>query len=223
MLEWLSPLATLLASFFGAWFAFRLQNSARSSEILKAQVETANKVIFSLAQMLTSLKIFQLDYIDPNRTNPGIAYSMPPLFDEISRDIQIDYSGLSHLLTTEHSAVVMDLFIQQQRYEEAIRLINYRSQLHMDSVQPALEKAGFDPDTKYTLGQFRNALGIVVSTRVEQATSHVVHQVDKTINTLEEAKSRLLKALATIHPKEQFIDFVIDPSLEKPTEASSNK
>lgn len=221
MLDWLSPLATLLASFLGAWFAFRLQDLARLSETRAAQVEAANSVIFSVAQMLNSLKIFQLDYIEPHRNDPGISYSMLPLYGPAELNIKMNYSSLGYLLDPEHGQIVMELFIQQQRYDEAIRLINYRSELHLNSVQPILEKSGFTPGKEYSIEEFRAALGVLIAAKIEQATAHVVQQVDNTISTLEETKNGLRSILKSMYPDYNFIDFVVAPPEEQKSNAQA--
>lgn len=71
MIDWLNPLATLIASFGGAWAAFKLQASDKASDTRRANVVAANRILLTLMQQANTLKLCQKDQIDPYRDSPG--------------------------------------------------------------------------------------------------------------------------------------------------------
>ena len=129
--------ATLLAAFFGAYFAYRLQDKAKMRAERKSNISAANQALFMVFQQVNSLKLYQVDMIDPVRNHPAKFIAMQAVLHEKHEDIQFDFSSLGFLLNTKHKQIVLDLFIEQQRFREAIKAINYRSALHIQQAQPA--------------------------------------------------------------------------------------
>ena len=105
----LSPVATLLAAFFGAWFAFRLQSKAREKERKATNMTSANRAVFTVFQMVNSLHQYRRDIINPYRDRPGMAVAMPATLPQTHERTEFDFDSLSFLLGTTHKKIVIDL------------------------------------------------------------------------------------------------------------------
>jgi len=203
--------ATLLAAFFGAWFAYRLQDKAKVREERASNVSAANRALFTVFQHVNSLKVFQYDMIDPVRNHPMKFIAMQPVLHEQHEDIQFDFSMLIFLLNTKHKQIVLDLFIEQQRFREAIKAINYRSALHIQQLQPALERAGIQEGVDYPVegaeAFFTKALGPRLYKSLQRATDQVIYHVDRTVGSLDKAKGKMIKAFKELYPEGDFLNF----------------
>jgi hypothetical protein len=200
-------LATLVAAFFGAWFAYRLQENAKEKAQRASNINASNRALFSVFQQVNSLYLFKRDIIDPHRGNPGIVVAMQPVLPQDHDDLEFDFPSLGFLLNTKHKQIVLDLFIEQQRFQEAIKVINYRSALHLEQAQPILAMAGLKDGKEYSGADFANALGPRLFKELERATGQVVRQVDLTVESLSAVKQKMLKAFKELFPEGDFLNF----------------
>ncbi len=212
----LQPIATLLAAFSGTWFAYRLQDRAKAREEKASNISAANRALFTIFQQINSLKVFQLDIIDPVRKHPLKFIAMRPVLNEKYEDIQFDFHSLEFLLNTKHKQILLDLFVEQQRFHGAINAINYRSELHFEA-QPAFERIGIKEDVDYPpetlIKALKEALGPRLYKSLQSVTDQVVYQVDPTVGSLEEIKEKMIKAVKELYPEGDFLNF---KPLDKP-------
>ncbi|MEK6680666.1 MAG: hypothetical protein AABY79_01715 [Nitrospirota bacterium] len=204
--EAVSPLATLLAAFFGAWFAYRFQDRVKARDVISANISAANKAMFKVFQLLNSLALFQKDVIDPCRGRPDICFTMLPMLPDDHSDYRFDFQGLGFILDSKHKKIMLDLFIEEQRYREAIKAINARSMLHKGFVQPALVSAGFKEDSAYPVELFAQALGPLLFKDIQNLTNQVIYHVDRTVKSLEETKNNMHAAFKEMFPEGNFLN-----------------
>ncbi len=221
MLKDFAPsLATLLAAFFGVWFAYRLQLISKEKSEHSEKVAAANSALFTIFQRVNTLKLIQRDFVDPFRDNPDIHIGMQPILNLESFKSEIDFDKLKFLLNTDHSKILFDLHIENQRYKTTVEIIEFRSNLHLNQVQPLLHRAGIKEKQYYTLDDFRRAIGPLLYTHLEKATKDLVYNLDKTINSYTELKDRFRTALNSMFPDDKFLDFFLLED-ENPTNHSS--
>jgi hypothetical protein len=202
-----SPITTLIAAFLGAWFAYKLADKSKQREFRKSNIDVANKALFNTFQMLNHMRLYQKDMIDPFRGNPGIIIMMRPTLSEKQEDTGYDYNGLTFLLATEHKHLLFDLYIEQQRYRETLKAIDYRSLLHMEKVQPALLRGGIREGVGYPPDAIEKALGPLLFSDLKQSTENVVINVDKNVLSIAAVKNKMLNAYKDIFPEINFINF----------------
>jgi len=90
---------------------------------------------------------------------------------------------------------------------EAIKSINYRSALHIQQVQPALESAGIQGGVEYATKELAKVLGQRLYKTLQRATDQVVYYVDRTIRSLDEVKGKMIKAFKELYPEGYFLNF----------------
>ena len=207
----MSAIATLLAAFFGAWFAYRLHDKAKMREERASNISAANRALFTVFQQINTLKLFQIDMIDPVRDHPMKFVAMQPVLPEQQDNIQFDFPSLGFLLNTKHKQIVLDLFIEQQRYREAIKAINYHSELHIKQAQPLLERAGIKEVVDYPSEALAKTLAEVLGPRLykslQRATDQIVYYVDRTIASLDVVKAKMIDIFKDLYPEGDFLNF----------------
>jgi hypothetical protein len=207
--EVISWVMILLASFSGAWFAYRFQAKEKERDVIKKNISAANRAMFCVFQMLNSLRIFQKDFIDPCRERPDTFLMMLPVLPEDPKDFSFNFEELGFLLDTKYKKIMLDLFIEQQRYREAIKVINVRSIYHKNIVQPTLDKAGLKEGIGYPINDVKIILGQIVFADIVNLTDQVIFHVDRTLLSLEEVKNTLLSAFKDLFPTASILNIEV--------------
>lgn len=205
--EILPTFATLIAAFLGAWFAFSLQNRSKNNEERDKKISYGNKALFTLCQRVNNLWLIQKNIIDPFREHPGIHIAMRPTLDFENDDTFLDIDGLKFLLDTKYQQLLLDLHIENQRYKTAIRLLNSRSSLHLNLVQPRLETAHVTEKQYYSIEYWKEAIGQRLYLTLQRATEDLISNVDDTVKSNIEIKDRLIEAFKNLFPGEKFLNF----------------
>jgi hypothetical protein len=99
------------------------------------------------------------------------------------------------------------LALEERRFRETIKLINYRSNLHYSQVQPRLIAAGVQEGTPYPNTLFEKALGPLLFTTLKQVTEQVYYTVDRSVTSMDDLKSRLLSGWKELFPEGDFLKF----------------
>lgn len=202
-----NPVATLIAAFAGAWFAFTYQNRQKSDDEVRQNISAGNRALVTILQQANSLKLYQVDIIEPHRGSTGRHIQMRPTLPFQEDSLSFDVKSLDFLLSPETVQIMLDLILEEARYREAINAINVRSQHHFGVVQPKLASAGVVEGSEYSDQDFRNALGELDYLHLMRLTDAVVLHVDRTIESLVSVKERLRTALIRKYPKGTFVNF----------------
>jgi hypothetical protein len=137
-----NPLTTLVAAFAGSWAAFKFQQFQKNKEDTAENIAAGNRALIILLQQANTLKLFQIDFIEPFRGSPGKHFQIRPALPFQEDSLIFDIQSLEFLLSPEHQQVIMDLVLEENRYRETIKAINARSHHHFEVVQPKLARAG---------------------------------------------------------------------------------
>ena len=203
--DFLPAIATLLAAFLGAWFAFILENRKKERELEDKNIAAGNRALFVLIRQLNVLLVFQKQAIEPVRNHPGIFIAMEPLLPRTYDSLKFDVDSLSFLLETDYRQVLMEIMIEELSFQETIRAINERSRIHFTQVQPLMEKAGIIEGGEYKNSDFERILGNRLYLHLRRLTDAVVDHVDKTVISLRKMSEELRNVLRKLYPDAKFI------------------
>jgi len=221
--ELIPSLTTLLAAFFGAWFAYLFMTKQKLKEIRETNITAANRAIFVLLQQLNCLKLIQKDSLDPVRDSPEAFLSMLPILPDDHSEMRFDFQSLNFLLSTKYKQLLLDIWLEQQRFREAIRILNYRSNLHFSEVQPRLIAAGIQERKDYPVEMFVQALGTHLFMTLKRTTEQVFYNVDRTINSMDKLRVRLNAGLKDLFPEGEFLKFeIIKEDTNQPIHPTAN-
>ena len=207
--SYIPALATLVAAYYGANYAFQFQNDKEKDDLKRRNIVSVNSSIFTLTRMANKLFIFQRDIINPVRNSPVFFLDMPPTMDMEKELIKLEIDSLYFLLETDDRNLLGEIMIEEERYRSAIEAINMRSRTHIQEVQPLLESAGVLPSGSYTLKQFEEILGIRLFTTIKQSSAQVITHVDRTLISLKEVADKLNASIKRQYPDNRVINFTL--------------
>ena len=200
-------LATLLAAYYGAKFAFQFHSEKEERKNREKQILDGNLAIFNLMRMANDLFVYRRQFIEPFRGKPTAFLEMPPSLELLEDDIYFNVENLFFLLNADEINFIGELAIEKSRFNKALDAINDRSKVHRFEVQPTLEKSNIIQSGNYTFEQIEAALGERLYHTIIQATEQVVTHVDETINSLNITGDKLSKLLKKVFPGERIISF----------------
>lgn len=204
--SYVPALATLVAAFCGANYAFQLQMEKEIADNKRRNVVNANIAIFSLIRMRNKLLNFQEQIIKPHHNNDLKSFlEMPPTLDLLKDDIKLNIESLYFLLETDDRNLLGELSCEEGRYRSALDAINDRSQLHRQEIQPSLERAGFAHGIDYSEEQIKDMIGQRLYIILQESTTQVKNHVDSTADSLKKITDKLTASLKKQYPNETII------------------
>lgn len=209
--SYIPALATLLAAFYGAKYAFQFQIDKEVEAKRKLDLVNANNAIFSLMRMANKLFVYQRDVINVVRESPVRFLELRPTHDMEKEHIKLNieelYFILNFTLGTEDGSLLGEVIIEEERYRNVIDTINKRSQLHLLEVQPLLESGNFEPGNLYSLTDIEEMLKPRIFGTLVQATENVITLVDETIISIQQTANKLTAVIKKQYPDETVISF----------------
>jgi hypothetical protein len=206
-IDWINPVATLVASFAGAWAAFKLQSVEKARDTDRANVSAANRTLLTMMQQANTLKLYQQDQIDPSRDNPGRHLAIRPTLPFELESLRFDFKSIDFFSSPNEQQLLFDLSVEERRFIEALRAINARSELLLTQVQPKLAAAGFLDSGSYDGEIFMQALGQPLYNALKRLTDDVIYHVDRTNGSIVEMKDRFRAAAKARYSRATFVDF----------------
>lgn len=198
-------MATLLAAFLGAWFAFRLQNNREENKKHQENIGAANRALFTLSRFISALEDIKRQVIDPVRDRPDRFVAMLPFLISNYDALRFDTKSLTFLLESNSPNLLGELITEENRFHQAINLLSNRSELHRHQVQPLLEAAAVRIGGEHPIADIKKALGARIFTQITMATDDLIEHVDQTLSTSEDLSKRFVVAMKEIYPKSKFI------------------
>ena len=204
--SYIPSLATLVAAYCGAKYAFKFQNDKEIEDNKKRNLVNGNIAVFNMMRMICKLRNIQKHFIDPVRDLPVIFIQMQPTIP-INNDIKLNIETLYFLLETDDNNLLVELVIEEESFLTALDAINERSRLHREEIQPLLEKAGIVQSCNYSIVNIENALGNRRYITIKQATTDSIMLVDSTIVSLKKVSYKLIESLNKHYKNEKIISF----------------
>lgn len=182
MPEWkdlLAVLATLFASFAGAWAAFALEGRRTKHEEQKKNVGAANRAIYTVFNLWNILEQYRKEVLEPFRGKPDAWLNLAANPTMPTGECRFQVADLQFLLQTSQADVFAKLMLEEQRFAIAIDLIRTRSALTLEKVFPAMAAAGINVGQAAQLNLVEHTLGIDVVHQLKQLTSAIYSNVDE--------------------------------------------
>lgn len=200
-------LATLVAAFYGAKYAFQFQKDKEKEDSKRFNVINGNAAIFTLMRMICGLRDIQKQFIDPARDLPFRFIQMQPALSFTNDDLKLNIESLYFLLETDDRNLLAELVVEAGRYHTAMGAFNERSRIHREEVQPLLERAGIVQGGHYSHEQIEGAIGNRFYITMQQSTDETINLVDDAIISLKPFADRLRASLKKQYPSDTIIGF----------------
>ncbi len=221
--------AALLGSFFGPWFAFKLQKQEKEKRIKAENITAGNRALFIIMRQYTRLHNIRKQFVDPVRDHPVRSIIMRPVVPAIeSADLKLDMSNLSYFLEPQREKqlqqklreTLYELFLEEEKFQSVVNSINYRSQLHVEQVQPLLDQSrvrlyadapdqiqigelvfSLPQDADKALTSIELILSHALYQTLMQSTNTVIERIDDLLASLLQTRNKLRSAMSDLYPK----------------------
>ena len=170
--EWQSlipPIATLLAAFAGAWFAFLLQDKKHKREERKKQRAAVSKAIFTISRLWNMLVQYQREIVEPIRQVATPWLHMQATIEHQFQNESFDADDLLFLLDTDHANFLSQLLLEESRCSIVLGLIAERSNLVLERLHPMMEKLGYDRGDEVRLKELEDQLGPDLTNKLKES------------------------------------------------------
>lgn len=178
----ISALATLAAAFFGSRYAYKLQSEAAQREEVKTQVEAGNRAIFELVRTYNQMLTIRKQFIDEHRTSEARHVFIMPMAGNV-RPLSINFDELSFLFESDDPDLIGRLAMFQQEVAGTLDVIQQRSNLHVEHVQPKVEEIEKRDGPNVPLETLERELGPRTSQTMRMLTDYMVEGVDGVIES----------------------------------------
>ncbi len=207
--EILVALTTLVAAFGGAWFAFLLQNKKEKKRETNANVEALNKVQITLTQQLNALTIFNKDFIQPYKDHPANWIAVPAAPHRDYSKLQIDGGSLAFLIGRGSSTLISKILIVEEKFKEVMNVINLRSGIHVQQLQPKLAEMGFIEGEPFnmSLEKVESILGTQLVSGLKRLTDSLIAITEDAIQSHEEIIEEIKATGVKIFPNKRILSF----------------
>lgn len=205
-----AALIALVASFAGAWAAFKLQAHEKKAEQIKRNVGAGNRAIYDVYAFWNVLEQFRKEVIEPYRSRPDAWLNLavhPALPMGVDR---FDAPSLQFLLEEGHASVFAALMLEERRLHLAIDLIRARSDLVLETVFPRMAAAGFRMGQPQNEADIERALGVDVCHKLRQTTAAIIQHVDEDLGSLRQLYADLRNAMQNLYPGRKFVQVDFD-------------
>jgi len=217
--------AALIGSFFGPWFAFRLQKQEKVQKMKVDNITAGNLALFTISRQFQTLGNLRKQFIDPVREHPLRFIAMRPVVPFLnSEDFKFDIGSLSFFLEPHRQRLLQqtlrqtlnELVIEDERFKTVVNALNWRSKLHVEQIQPLLDQAKVRmyPDqiqigvyefllpqnADTALPHIQTALGYRLYQTILQSTNNVIEILDESLISLLRMRDTLVSSLNQLFP-----------------------
>jgi hypothetical protein len=145
-----SALATLVAAFAGAAFAFYLQEKKERLKEEERRISAINQALFALIQQFGVLRQMK-EEIEPLKDDNLRYVKVPAQITNDFDDVRIRIETLNFLLDS-HPNLLMEILAEQAKFEMALKTVKARAEHHFNLLQPEFNRLIIE-----TGGQFRES------------------------------------------------------------------
>ena len=207
--EIIKALTTLVAAFGGAWFAFLLQNRKEKKRETNTNVEALNKVQITLTQQLNALTIFNKDFMQPYKDHPINWIALPAAPHRDYSKLQVDGGSLAFLVEKNSSALISKVLVVEEKFKEVMNVINLRSNIHVDQLQPKLAEMGFieGKPFDFSLEKVESLLGTQLVSGLKRLTNDLIFVTEDAIQSHEEIIKEIKATGIKLFPNKRILSF----------------
>ena len=205
-------LATLVASFAGAWGAFLLESQRRQRDERDRSIGAGSRAIYTIFNLWNTLEQFRKEVLEPYRGKSDAWLNLAAHPAMSIGEHRFEAGDLQFLLQSSHAQIYAALFLEEQRYKLAIGLIHQRSQLVLTDVFPKLASAGFPVGRSAEQDEVERALGVDVVHKLKVITAALYTNVDEDLLSLKTRHDELRAAMKQLYPKQKVLQVIFGAS-----------
>lgn len=213
MPEWkdlLAALVTLIATFAGAWAAFRFESRRRKVEEDDKRIGAANRALYVVYHYWNLLEQFRKEVLEPHRGRQDAWLNLAAHPAAPTPTDRFQPNDLQFLLQVEHADTYVTLMLEEQRVMLALNLIAARSDLVLNQVFPRMAGAGLRVGQPVPADQIELILGVDVTHKLKEITASIFKNVDEDLASLKEAHNKMRSTMKSLYPGKKFLQVVFE-------------
>lgn len=203
-------LATLVASFAGAWAAFLLESERRKREAIDQNLGAANRAIYTLFNLWNILEQYRKEVLEPYRAKSDAWLNLAANPTIPIGEHTFQAAELQFLLQSPHAGIYAALLLEEQRFAIAIDLIKARSDLVLNQVFTKMAALGAPVGKSLAERDVENILGIDLTHKLKYITAAIFTNVDQDLDSLKEQHDALRTAVKSLYPKRKVLQIVFE-------------
>ncbi|UPW17095.1 hypothetical protein M0C34_12635 [Agarivorans sp. TSD2052] len=195
-----------VGGFIGAFSAFRLKKHEEYKIDKNKQKSALNSALFVLIRQINAIQCVTRDF-DKYKTSFDRGFSLPAMKPPDYSAVKQDVVNLNFLVEKDKAQMLMDLTIEQERFEQAISAIGIRNEFYVNEVQPAL--SFHDLNGKPLLwSEFEEKLGERLFQGSINGAETMYGLVYASEKSLQDKYTDLRKLAKELFPNEKFLKWV---------------
>lgn len=202
--DYISSLATLIAAFSGAWLAFHLTNKAKVRQEEGQKFMELSKALFVLSRQINAITAVGSD-INEYSDNERMAFEMPAYKINGYIDLKIDFNGLAFLVSTKYAQDILELTVEQERFEHVLECISVRYKHYHDKLRPEIISNKLT-NSRIDINELKDKLSDETYRGALQSAEQVRSEVDAYLKSSKKMHERLNFIAKSIFPKRGFIE-----------------
>lgn len=203
----LRAIIVLAAAFFGSCSAFYLNHRKDRKKVVEGQVDALNSALFVTLQQINALLLVKRS-LSEFEGDPLRFYNMPPVYTSDYSNLKTDIKRLEFMLRDDAN-LLFQLAIEQNRFENAVRITNMRADFHLNDLQMAISDAKFNVENP-TLKELYDVLGPRVLGTIKRSTDNMYEQVSESVDSITEIHEKLHVVAKEMFPEFPIVKFEID-------------
>lgn len=201
----IQALSTLVAAFLGAYAAFELQDRKNEREIERRNRSAINRAIFDLSQLWNATVQYQREIIEPIRSTPAPWLNLRATISHQFVSVAFNTESLLFLVDTAHANLLPRLLTEEQRFRVVLGLIEERSRLVLERLQPTMEKLGYKPFQDVNVRVLEDELGPDLTHKLKSLSNAIVQFVDENVQSISKLNDELTSTMQTFFGKKHKI------------------
>ncbi len=206
----INPLLSVFGTFFGATFAFRLNEEKERKKLLDMRRESLNRALFVLVRQINAIHQLSQLYIK-YQTPFERAFNFPAMKPPLYEDLIFSFTELDFLLDSDNPGLLIKIAVEQERFHQAIESFRLRNEFYVQEIQPAIEKIKLNGKI-ISSNEAEKLLGERLFGSAINLANSVWEHITYSNNSIPEVHNELLIQAKLMFPGKKFITYEIPVS-----------
>lgn len=203
--------ATLIAAFAGAWFAYRYQLESQRKKISEDERTALNLTIFELSKHHNRFFAIWKQFLHEYQDHPSRHLMIRPVAGGTWKPMELDFSKLAFLLESVDPNLLGELSLLEADVSATLGTIQLRSDMHLNVLQPSVEAVCLKHAGQIDAMKIEAELGERRNQQLLMLTDFMYQGVEDALNKTTELGDRLYQRAKERFPGEKVIRFIGPP------------
>lgn len=195
-------ITVLIGAFVGAFSAFKLNSKKEERKTYSLQKLAMNKAIFINIRQINAVKNMH-KLFSKYDSELDRAFKLPAMKPPSYKELKFNFEELSFLLE-DHPQTMMNLVIEQERFEQAFNSIEIRNDFYVYEVQPILSELKLT-NKDVPISDFSESIGERLFKGSIQGSNNMYFHIEETNKSIVEMNKELFLVAREFFPDAKFI------------------